>query len=227
MIEESLRTLRPDEAQFVSDALAFDPSAVRRRMRRQALLITALSLAFIAAGSLAWTTQLNVVLRGAIHAVSILGTILCWYFAGMQFSASIRLRRLASDDHHSRCYRSLLQTRQVFVRRMTAVAVVEFVGLEDEGPCFLFDLGGGKCVLLVGDELEPVNNRAIWPSSEFEIVFTPDRGTLIGLFSRGVLLQPLRRIPYSEVPDPAKFVIGATYFDGDLETTTRHLLSAA
>lgn len=227
MIQEYVRTLLPDEAQFVSDSLAVDPSAEQRRLRRRALQIATLSLLFFAAESLAWTMQLNVFLRGAIHAVSALGTILCWYFAWLQLSASIRLGRIASDDQRSQCYRSLLQTRHVFVRRINAVAVVEFVGFEDEGPCFLFDLSDGNCVLLVGDELEPVNDRAPWPSSEFEIVFTADRATQIGLFSRGALLRPLRRIPCSDVSERTRFGPGASILAGDLETVAYHLLSAA
>ena len=94
----------------------------------------------------------------------------------------------------------------VNVKQVVTAEVIEIEEFEDEGPGWIFDIGGHQCLVLKGQRYCPNDEHAVWPTTKFEIVRTAKHDLWVGIFCAGVPLKPSQRIPSDKFPQ--KFVWG-------------------
>ncbi len=94
--------------------------------------------------------------------------------------------------------KSALNDGQVFVKKITAEAVIEIIDFDNERPGYIYDVGNGKILFLKGQRFYPDNPDMSWPNSEFEIVRTVHGNMWIGIFCSGTELNPIQKYDSSE-----------------------------
>lgn len=94
---------------------------------------------------------------------------------------------------------SVLEDGRVIVKRVHATAVVEIEELEDEGPGYLFDIGGGEVLFLKGLDYGPYDDETPWPNTDFEIVRGLVDGEFVAMAYHGKALPPARVVRHHEV----------------------------
>jgi hypothetical protein len=118
--------------------------------------------------------------------------------------------------------RAALAEGRVRATTVQASAVVEIEEDEDEGSAYLYDIGEGRVLLLVGQRYAPIDDGMPWPNTEFEIVRTT-HDDWVGIFTSGRLLAPAATIARAacderELTDDREEVVAGT-----LEEVTRRV----
>lgn len=93
---------------------------------------------------------------------------------------------------------SALERNEVESLDIEAVGYAEFEEVADEGACWVFDLGDGRVVFLVGQQFYP---SARFPSLDFSVVYPLDEdGASVDMWivKRGDAVPPDRVIPAEE-----------------------------
>ncbi len=169
------------------------------------------------------------VIGGIIGAPIALAGIVCLYAIIMLVDGYFRL------THHHRDFvrgdipeiKAALDDGQVFVKKVSAEAVIEIVEFEDEGSGYIYDVGDGKILFLKGQRFYPVNDDMSWPNSKFEIVRTVHGDMWVGIFCSGVQLTAIREIKTSECADDIVWADREDILDGDIEQFAKSITKAA
>ena len=153
---------------------------------------------------LAFLTRINAVLAGVVAAIPILAAIICLYCLIVVISGHLHWRRVFRDFNRNTVplLKRSLERGEVRARRVVASSVIEIEEFEDEGSGYIFAIGGGRSLLLKGQQYSPIEESMPWPASEFELVRSADGDVWIGLFSKGALLEPMKTVPMEQcTPD--------------------------
>ena len=106
-----------------------------------------------------------------------------------------------ASDHARRTIpvcREALEENQVAVKRVIAERVIVIEASEEEGPGYLFDIGDGQLLVLIGPNSDDVVDAAPWPNTEFEVVRTVRGDLWLGICCSGVELLPLKVVQSSD-----------------------------
>ena len=144
---------------------------------------------------------------------------------------------IGSHRHWSRIHRDFmreelpkiqkaLEDGNVFVKKISANAVIEIVEFEDEGSGYIYDVGG-RILFLKGQRFYPVNEDMPWPNSEFEIVRTIHGDIWVGIFCFGKELVPIRELETSVCIDDIVWADREEVLDGDIEQFAKSIMNSA
>jgi len=124
------------------------------------------------------------------------------------------LRRLDAQRRALQNAMELGSVRSIDVR---ATRVLELLEEEDEGACFVFEIGSDRLVVTHGQQFYPT---ARFPNEDFSVVdILDDKGAVICHFLRcwGRKLKPIQRIP-ADMASPIKLANEPIYsLPGTLE----------
>ena len=161
----------------------------------------------------------NPIIFGIIAGPIGLAAIICLCAIMMLISGHFRWSRYHRD--FVRCdipeIQAALKHGDVFVKKVSATAVIEIVEFEDEGPGYIYDVGDGKILFLKGQRFYPVSEEMLWPNSEFEIVRAVHGEMWIGIFCSGQELAPVRELQTSECIDEIVWAEREELLDGNIE----------
>lgn len=120
-----------------------------------------------------------------------------------------------------------LENGNVFVKRVSATAVIEIVEFDDEGAGYLYDVGDGKILFLKGQRFYPVNDDMPWPNAGFDIVRSLHGDMWVGIFCWGNELAPIRTLEASECLDDIAWDDREELLDGDIDSFAKSIMKAA
>lgn len=203
MIEEFVREMTAAERADLEQAMRWQPTPVRpstpqgiglEAVGLVVLLLLALGAIWLAGGRD----------RGGLVFAAVVGGI----FVVHHVISTARTARPGAyaQDYMERRRREIvrvLEDGRATVKRVHAVAVVEMEPIEDEGMGYVFDLGDGRVLFLKGQDYFALDEDALWPNTDFEIVRAVADGTMLDLRCHGTALAPLRTIP-GDALDPQK-----------------------
>lgn len=197
MIQEYVREMTPAERASIQSTLRPMPARARQTVLRSIETET-------------WVTAAVALVTGVVIAVvvakSIAGVVIALSMGVVM--GGVPLARAAAREssrlkfaarHTAQRDRELAAMREdgrVTVKRVRAVAVVQFEPMEDEGYGYVYDLGDGRVLFLKGQDYPPPDGEeGPWPNTDFEIVRAATDGTMLDIHCHGKLLRPLRVIP--------------------------------
>jgi hypothetical protein len=159
------------------------------------------------------------VITGIIGGPLAIAAIICLYAIIMLIGGHrhwSRIHRKFMRHELPEIYKAL-ENGNVFVKQITANAVIEIVEFEDEGSGFIYDVGDGKILFLKGQRFYPVNEDMAWPNSGFDIVRTVHGGLWVGIFCWGKELAPVRVLEASECIEDIGWDDREELLDGDID----------
>ena len=170
----------------------------------------------------------NPVSGGIIGGLLAVVAIICLYAIIMLIGGHRHWSRIHRDFtiHLIPQIHKALEDGNVFVKKVSANAVIEIVEFEDEGSGFIYDVGDGRILFLKGQRFYPVDEDMRWPNSEFEIVRTVHGDMWVGIFCFGVELAPVRELETSECIDDIVWADCEEVLDGDIEQFARSITKA-
>jgi hypothetical protein len=119
---------------------------------------------------------------------------------------------------------SVLEDGRVLVKRVQATAVVEIEELEDEGPGYLFDIGGGQVLFLKGLDYPPYDDETPWPNTDFEIIRGYVDGEFVGMAYHGRALPHTRVLRHHEVDAEAVWDDREEVLNMSLDQAVKHIV---
>ena len=160
-----------------------------------------LFLGTLAAGVVA--LQPNPVLGGIGGGILFIAAVVCLYGLIAVITSFVHWRRVYRDftEETAPAICKILEDGRVLSKEVTASEVYEIEEYEDEGPGFIFDVGGGMSLLLKGQKYAPEEDEMPWPASSFSLVRSVDGTLWVGLFSTGQILNPSRKIKMKDCTD--------------------------
>ncbi|MBB4637875.1 hypothetical protein [Longimicrobium terrae] len=196
MIEETIREITPEERESVA------PPAMQRYIGPRSPGYRSESwMLVVAAVVLAGIVVVNGMPSGS-HAAGLASAMLVP--VALFISAFVRDARFRAA-HPPRPFvppaprTSVLEDGRVIVKRVQATAVVEIEELEDEGPGYLFDVGGGQVLFLKGLDYDPLDDETPWPNTDFEIIRGLVDGEFVAMAYHGKALPHTRVLRHHEV----------------------------
>ena len=169
------------------------------------------------------------VVGGIIAGPIALAAIICLYAIIVLLGGHVRWSRYHRDFVRRDIpeIEAALDDGRVFVKRVSAEAVIEIVEFEDEGSGYIYDIGGGRILFLNGQRIFPVDEEMAWPNSEFEIVRTVHREMWVGIFCSGRELAPVHELETSACIDDIVWADREEVLDGDIEQFAHSITKAA
>lgn len=221
MITETVREITPEERGLVPPAArqhSLTPRSPGYRTEARMLAVAAVVLAGI------------VIVRGVPT-----GSAAAGLASAMLVPIVLFISAFVRDARSRRSHRprpivppaprtSVLEDGRVIVKRVQATAVVEIEELEDEGPGYLFDVGGGQVLFLKGLDYPPYDDETAWPNSDFEIIRGYVDGEFVGMAYHGAALPPARVIRHHEVDAEAVWDEREEVLQMSLDDAVRSLL---
>jgi hypothetical protein len=171
----------------------------------------------------------NPVIGGIIGGPLAIAVILFIYIILILIGQYHRVSRSHREfmQHEAPQIQKALENGSVFVKRVSANAVIEIVEFEDEGSGYIYDVGDGKTLFLKGQRFFPVDEDMRWPNSEFEIVRTVHGDVWVGIFCSGNELTPVRVLETSECIDDIVWAEREEMLDGDIDHFAKSIKKAS
>jgi hypothetical protein len=179
--------------------------------------------------SLLFSAGVNPFIGGVVGGVVGCVAIICLYAIIMLIGGHRRWSRLHREfvrDEIPKIQKAL-EVGAVFVKKVSASAVITIIEFEDEGSGYIYDVGDGRILFLKGQRFYPVNDSMSWPNSEFEIVTTVHGDIWIGIFCSGHELIPVREFETSDCVDELLWAEREDILDGEIEQFARSLTKEA
>lgn len=203
MISENIRVLTDTERRCLQEWLTSPSSVTVAGTAKWALIwfVLLLFLGTLAAGLVAIGP--NPVLGGIGGGILFSAAVVCLYGLIAVITSFVHWRRVHRDfaEETAPAICKILEDGYVSSKEVTASEVFEIEEYEDEGPGYIFDVGGGMSLLLKGQKYEPEEDEMPWPASTFSLVRSVDGTLWVGLFSTGQTLSPSRRIKMEDCTD--------------------------
>ncbi|MHB0961139.1 MAG: hypothetical protein ACYC1V_32560, partial [Pirellulaceae bacterium] len=161
-----------------------------------------LFLGTLAAGVVALQAP-HPVLGGIGGGILFTAAVVCLYGLIAVITSFVHWRRVYRDvtKETARAICMILEDGRVLSKEVTASEVYEIEEYEDEGPGYIFDVGGGTSLLLKGQKYEPEEDEMPWPASSFSLVRSVEGTLWVGLFSTGQTLCPSRKFKMEDCTD--------------------------
>ena len=230
MYEELTRTMNEQERSLLTElvANAEPPPALAGTVKWLFVWTGGIVLCALAATALI-SLGVNPVIIGIIGGPLAIAGIICLYAVITLIGQYHHCSRIHRDfmRHEAPQIQKALENGNVFVKKVSANAVIEIVELEDEGSGYIYDVGHGKTLFLKGQRFFPVNEDMRWPNSEFEIVRTVHGDVWIGIFCSGNELTPVRVLETSECIDDVVWAEREEVLEGEIDQFAKSITKAS
>ncbi len=230
MYEELTRTMNTQERSLLTELLAHrEPPLTLSGTVKWAFVWTGgIVLCAVAATALV-SLGVSPVIGGIIGGPLAIAGIICLYAIIMLIGGHHHWSRIHRDfmRHEVPQIKKALGDGNVFVKKVSANAVIEIIEFEDEGSGYIYDVGDGKILLLKGQRFFPINDDMRWPNSEFEMVRTVHGDVWVGIFCFGDELTPVRVLETSECIDDIVWAEREEVLDGDIEHFAQSITKAS